>query len=344
MKAIKCELCGSNDLKKIDGEYICQYCKTKYTLEEAKKLMVELAGPVKIDTTDQQNNLEKLADRAYEDKLYDQALGYYNRLLELDSDNYKYIYKKGFCAAYDKINDVAKVDEAIKGCKNAIKVIEENNIQVEKEELYKIADELDNISVDFYTNKGKRTENLSWDELELLIECEEYALYIIEHYLDKTEENESGLYKAVLKNLVLFYAGICKSRYEKTPNGKTKTIYYSKNRDEIIQKYDECVAKIKEIESNYYPPYIARKTHNSTNNKIFLWIVGWIICPLIPISVLIGKSKMNTGLKVFLIIITWFLGLGIYAGLAGGGSSSNNVINNTTLNSTIESAETVENA
>lgn len=37
MQAVKCELCGSNQLIKKDGYYQCAYCGTKYTPEEAKK-------------------------------------------------------------------------------------------------------------------------------------------------------------------------------------------------------------------------------------------------------------------------------------------------------------------
>ena len=41
MKAMVCEMCDSNDFVKQDGLYICQQCGTKYTVEEAKKLMVD---------------------------------------------------------------------------------------------------------------------------------------------------------------------------------------------------------------------------------------------------------------------------------------------------------------
>ena len=40
MQAIKCELCGSNQLIKKDGYYQCEHCGTKYTIEQAKKLIV----------------------------------------------------------------------------------------------------------------------------------------------------------------------------------------------------------------------------------------------------------------------------------------------------------------
>jgi len=41
MKQLVCEMCGGNDLIKQDGVFVCQNCKTKYSVEEAKKMMVE---------------------------------------------------------------------------------------------------------------------------------------------------------------------------------------------------------------------------------------------------------------------------------------------------------------
>ena len=42
MKQIRCEMCGNSDLIKQDGVFVCQFCGAKYTLEEAKKLLIEL--------------------------------------------------------------------------------------------------------------------------------------------------------------------------------------------------------------------------------------------------------------------------------------------------------------
>lgn len=41
MKVLACEICGSNDLVKQEGLFVCQYCGAKYSLEEARKMMVE---------------------------------------------------------------------------------------------------------------------------------------------------------------------------------------------------------------------------------------------------------------------------------------------------------------
>lgn len=48
MKRLVCELCGSIDLIKCDGVFVCQACGCKYSLEEAKKIMVEIAGSVEV--------------------------------------------------------------------------------------------------------------------------------------------------------------------------------------------------------------------------------------------------------------------------------------------------------
>ena len=48
-------MCNSSDIIKQDGFYVCQSCGTKYTVEEAKKLMLEgtvnVEGTVKIDNS-----------------------------------------------------------------------------------------------------------------------------------------------------------------------------------------------------------------------------------------------------------------------------------------------------
>lgn len=56
MKRLTCEICGSTDLIKQDGVFVCHECGTKYSVEEAKKLMaegiVEVTKPVDVQKTD----------------------------------------------------------------------------------------------------------------------------------------------------------------------------------------------------------------------------------------------------------------------------------------------------
>lgn len=55
MKQLICEMCGSTDMVKQDGVFICQTCGCKYSIDEARKMMVdgtvEVTGTVKVDNT-----------------------------------------------------------------------------------------------------------------------------------------------------------------------------------------------------------------------------------------------------------------------------------------------------
>jgi len=63
MKQLTCEMCGGTDMIKKDGVFVCQSCGTKYSVEEAKKLMiegpVEVTGTVKIDSAESFNKALK---------------------------------------------------------------------------------------------------------------------------------------------------------------------------------------------------------------------------------------------------------------------------------------------
>ena len=72
MKAIVCEMCSSNNVVKKDGVFECQNCGTKYSVEEARKLMiegtVEVTGTVQVDNTTTISNFLSLAEDALEKK------------------------------------------------------------------------------------------------------------------------------------------------------------------------------------------------------------------------------------------------------------------------------------
>lgn len=85
MKALTCEMCGSTNLIKDDGVFVCQSCGTKYSIEEAKKMMVEgtvdVKGTVKVDTSDELKNLYEVARRAKESGNSENAAKYYEMIL-----------------------------------------------------------------------------------------------------------------------------------------------------------------------------------------------------------------------------------------------------------------------
>ena len=81
MQAIKCELCGSNEFTKVDGLFQCNHCNTKYTLEEAKKLMV--SGTVEVVKGNaEKERLLKNAETFLNLSHLDQAITAYSNITE----------------------------------------------------------------------------------------------------------------------------------------------------------------------------------------------------------------------------------------------------------------------
>ena len=90
MKQLKCEMCGSTDLIKQDGMFVCQVCGTRYSVEEAKKMMiegtVEVQGTVKVDNSSFVEKYLANARRALEKEDWEEVEKYYN-LVEQNAPN-----------------------------------------------------------------------------------------------------------------------------------------------------------------------------------------------------------------------------------------------------------------
>lgn len=134
MKAFVCEMCGSHDLVKQDGFFVCQYCGMKYSSEEAKKLMVEVSGKVKIDTSEELQNLYILARRAKNDKNYKSAEEYYGQiLLKQPSDWEANLYSNYFHCLNCKIAEIRSSAVQMSDCQHSLfSLIKENVLDLEE--------------------------------------------------------------------------------------------------------------------------------------------------------------------------------------------------------------------
>ena len=105
MKQLTCEMCGSNDLLKQEGVFVCQTCGTKYSVEEAKKMMiegtVEVTGTVKIDESDKIEKLYQLARRAKENNQSQEAIKYYDAILCENPNDWEAAFFKLYFSTID---------------------------------------------------------------------------------------------------------------------------------------------------------------------------------------------------------------------------------------------------
>ena len=127
MKALVCEMCKGNDLIKKDGLYVCQHCGTKYSTEEAQKLLVE--GYVKIDYSDELNKLYEVARRAKSTGNTAHAQKFYEKILEKDPSS----WEANFYAVYyqslnSKVGDICLAATRIKNIEDdALKLIKDSS-------------------------------------------------------------------------------------------------------------------------------------------------------------------------------------------------------------------------
>ena len=132
MKQLTCEMCGSNDLVKSEGMFVCQMCGTKYSVEEAKKLMIEgivdVQGTVKVDNSAFVEKYLANARRAKQKEDWEETEKYYNMVEQNDPTNIEAIFYSSYGKAKSSLveSDLYKRQAAFKVLQNCISIIDDN--------------------------------------------------------------------------------------------------------------------------------------------------------------------------------------------------------------------------
>lgn len=213
MKQIVCEVCGSNDLVKEDGCFICQYCGAKYSPEEAKRLIVEVNGKVDVSgskvTVDNTSFVERSLENARRAKAkedWEECEKYYNMVEQYEPTNIEAIfyssYGKARMAPVD--SDRFKREQKIKVLKNSISVIDDNyDNSPDKYEENKVL--IQNINADLLSimnssfvmntvNNGNYTSNDSSYTFDMFIELSLGMIESIEHIIGVITDKKKTIY------------------------------------------------------------------------------------------------------------------------------------------------------
>ena len=139
MRQLTCEMCGGTDLVKDGGVFICQTCGCKYTVEEAKKMMIEgtvdVQGTVKVDNSAFVEKYLANARRAKEKEDWEETEKYYNMVEQNDPDNIEAIFYSAYGKAKTSLTDgdIYKRAATFKVLKNCISVVDDH-YKVERRE------------------------------------------------------------------------------------------------------------------------------------------------------------------------------------------------------------------
>ena len=132
MKQLTCEMCGSTDLMKQDGVFVCQTCGMKYSVEEAKKMMIEgtvdVQGTVKVDNSAFVEKYLANARRAKQKEDWEETEKYYNMVEQNDPTNIEAIFYSSYGKAKRSLteNDIYKRQAVFKVLQNCVSIIDDN--------------------------------------------------------------------------------------------------------------------------------------------------------------------------------------------------------------------------
>lgn len=278
MKQLTCEMCGGTDLVKQDGMFVCQSCGTKYSVEEARKMMIEgtvdVTGTVKVDSTDELQNLYELARRAKNDNNSENAQKYYGQIIVKDPSSWEAnFYNTYYQSVNCKLGEVGVAAVRVTNCEDTVLKLIKDNV-TDSDEQRKAVDEVAAQSISISTMLFNAYKN-HYDGIDIQIRGN-----YVQEYANNCSAARDIVYTCGNQIIEIFgdiYGDIAAAcwkvgvRQHNTLNG----VFTNKQLNaDIIKQYNE---KISKYDSSYQAP----QTNMSTDGGCYVAtaVYGSYDCP-----------------------------------------------------------------
>ena len=122
MKQLACEICGSSDIIKQDGVFVCQSCGCKYSVEDIQKILSATSEPNENESNKAFSKIDsylQMAQNALEAQNNLEAEGYANRILEINPQLHIAWFIKGTAAGWQTTGQHNRFPESITNWINA---------------------------------------------------------------------------------------------------------------------------------------------------------------------------------------------------------------------------------
>lgn len=196
MKQLTCEMCGSTNLIKHNGIFVCQDCQTKYSVEEAKRIMSGNSEPVEMASevvsaavpdsySPMMENYLQLARRSLNSRNNAEAEYYCNKILETDPYNYQALLIKGSAAGWQSSLGNNRFAEALNYFVEAI--VQAPDEERRNEAINTTKDQISRLSVAFLLLQ--KDNYVKWPDEEEAQKLRNIATNILNSYLESVLEN-----------------------------------------------------------------------------------------------------------------------------------------------------------
>ena len=264
MNRIVCEACGSTDIVKQDGLFVCQYCGCKYTVEEIKKILIE--GSIKVDESEKVKNWYRLAEDAYANSNWNEAYLYYLKVLEVRPDDWVSTAKKGLALGWKSSLADIKAREISGGIKDGKRLLmnapfsdseKADGIMYLAALLYNLIGTIADASAQHF-NEFKDTSASAcvdfYTRNALLSELSVVFLDLFDEYIYNNVSDIQQTYKLLDLGLKLF--------------GRINKSLTLSFRPKVGKKYDTFLQMYKDVYQDIQPTEVARQANIQLSSKI----------------------------------------------------------------------------
>ncbi len=273
MKQLICEMCGGTDLVKQDGTFVCQTCGAKYSVEEAKKMMIEgtvdvSGSTVKIDYSTELQNLYELARRAKDDNDAEKAYDYYNRIAVMDPSSWEaYFYAAYYRANLGTIGEIgSNADRLSNSVESVFNLIKKNvtNQDEQRKAVDEVSAKLKEISSSLFRAYHDFDQK---NKVPLAMEVQKQTNYVLNCSPTINLAYNAG--DSIIKVFGDSYGDVAASCWKCGVELNKQALFYRWNmqqQDAIIKEYN---AKIQKYDSSYQIPeekggcYVATAVYGS---------------------------------------------------------------------------------
>jgi len=268
MKAIVCEMCESTEFSKEEGMFICQGCGMRYSVEEVKKLMVEIEGVApktsnvaKSSQSEELENLYQIARRAKDSDDNESAAKYYDMILMKDPNSweanfYAVYYREMGC----KIGEIGSALSKIEKCVESTFKILVNHVKDGDERIAAIKEIHEKTT--YIANLMDKAHERHYNNIDLSIRSrykfERMAIMVAA--ATASSKPHFCIYELMADDEYVMINYGCKVLREFVGNRKEWTHYA--NAMAIINKYEKIIADKKREEEE-----AARRAQEERNQK-----------------------------------------------------------------------------